>query len=65
MTRARRAAAVFFLLAFVGLIWPVYSLFGNERPILLGMPQSLFYVAVWLVASFLVLLALYLHEERD
>ncbi len=61
---ARRLTVVFILIAFAALVWPIYGLFGNERPLLLGMPQSLFYVACWLVASFVVLLALYLHEER-
>ncbi len=64
MTLARRAAVVFFVVAFAALIWPIYPLFGHERPLILGMPQSLFYVACWLVASFLALLVLYLHEER-
>ncbi len=64
MSLARRAAILFFLVAFAALIWPIYPLFGHERPLVLGMPLSLFYVASWLVASFLVLLALYLHEER-
>ncbi len=64
MRRARRAVALFFLVAFLSLIWPVYSYFAGERPLVLGMPLSLFYVAAWLVASFLVLLGLFLLEER-
>ncbi len=63
MKLARRSVALFFLFAFAALIWPIYPLFGGARPLILGMPQSLFYVACWLVASFLVLLALYLYEE--
>ncbi len=61
---ARRAVALFFLAAFAALVWPVYSYFGGARPLILGIPQSLFYVSAWLLASFLVLLALYLYEER-
>ena len=61
---ARRAVALFFLAAFAALIWPVYGIFGGARPLVLGLPLSLFYVAAWLIASFLVLLALYLYEER-
>ena len=64
MKRLRAAAVVFFLVAFAALIWPVYPLFSKARPLILGMPQALFYVAFWLVASFLVMLALYLAEER-
>ena len=62
--RARRFAVLFFVAAFAALMWPIYPLFGNERPLILGMPQSLFYVAAWLIACFLVLVALYLYEER-
>lgn len=64
MKRARRAVALFFVLAFAALIWPIYEFFGGARPLILGIPQSLFYVSSWLVASFLALLALYLYEER-
>ncbi len=64
MKVARGIAVAFFLVAFAALIWPIYPLFAHERPLILGMPLSLFYVASWLVASFLVLLALYLYEER-
>ena len=56
--------SLFFVVAFWALIWPMYPLFGGARPLILGMPLSLVYVAGWLVASFLVLLTLYLLEER-
>lgn len=64
MKLLRIGAALFFLLAFFALIWPIYPIFSTARPLILGMPQSLFYVAFWLIASFLALLALYLAEER-
>ena len=64
MKRVRRLAALFFVLAFCALIWPVYPRFADARPLILGMPLSLFYVAVWLVICFLALLALFVFEER-
>jgi hypothetical protein len=61
----RRLALLFFLVAFAALIWPIYPIFSHARPLILGMPASLFYVAFWLIACFLVMLALFLYEERS
>ena len=58
------ALTLFFVLVFLALTWPVYALFSGIRPLVLGMPFSLFYVVVVLVVSFLVLLGLYLWEDR-
>lgn len=55
---------LFFVLMLLALTWPVYTLFSGIRPLVLGMPLSLFYIVVVLVVSFLVLLGLYLWEDR-
>lgn len=55
----------FFVLVFVGLIWPVYPLFATIRPRVLGMPFSLVYVIILLLVAFGVLLGLYLWEDRQ
>ena len=60
----RRLALIGFALITIGLVWPVATLSGRVEPFVLGMPFSLFYVAALLVASFLILLALYLWEGR-
>lgn len=62
--RVYLAVLVFYLAATVGLVWPVYAAFGGIRPTVLGIPFSLLYVVLWVVASFLVLLALFLWEGR-
>lgn len=62
--RVYRWLTLFFCLVFVALSWPVYSLFGGIRPLILGMPLSLAYIVGVLVVSFLVLLGLYLWEDR-
>lgn len=54
---------LFFLLVLAALVWPIYPLFAGVRPLVLGMPFSLYYVVVLLVGSFLVLLLLFLWEE--
>ena len=58
------AATVYFLAATAAMIWPVYPLFSRVRPLILGMPLALAYLAAVLVVSFLVLLGLYLWEGR-
>jgi hypothetical protein len=42
----------------------VVTLFSHARPLILGLPFFLFYLAVLLIASFLVLLWLFHWEER-
>jgi TRAP-type C4-dicarboxylate transport system permease small subunit len=62
--RLYRSVLVFFVLVFLAMIWPVVTLFSRARPLILGLPFFLFYLAVLLVGSFLVLLSLYLWENR-
>ena len=65
------AVAVFYVLLFAALVWPVYPWFATIEPRVLAMPFSLFYVVVGLLLSFLALFGYYLWErsretaERD
>ena len=63
--RVYGAVAAFYVVAAIGMTWPVYSLFSRARPLVLSMPFSLFYLACFVVASFAILLALYLWETRQ
>ena len=63
--RVYSSVLVFFLLVFLGMIWPVVTLFSHARPLIFGLPFFLFYLAVLLISSFLVLLGLFLWEERS
>ena len=63
--RVYGAATFYFLAVAAAMMWPIYGLFSRVRPMLLGMPFSLFYLATLLVVSFVVALALYLWEERQ
>ncbi|MFQ5678351.1 MAG: hypothetical protein ACE5HP_02720 [Gemmatimonadota bacterium] len=58
------AVAVYFLLVFLALIWPVYPRFSRIFPTVLGLPLSLAYIVLLILLSFLVLLGLYLWESR-
>lgn len=62
--RVYGAVLAFYLATTVGLVWPAYAAFADIRPLVLGVPFSLFYVVLWVVASFLVLLGVYLWEDR-
>ena len=46
------------------MVWPVVTLFSHARPLILGLPFFLFYLAVLLLTSFLVLLGLFQWEAR-
>jgi len=62
--RLYSSVLVFFVLILLAMIWPVVTLFSHARPLVLGMPFFLFYLAALLVGSFLGLLSLYLWENR-
>lgn len=68
LTRRQRrvygAVLGFYVFAFLAMVWPFYGLFNRARPLVLGMPLSLFYLAVLVTASFLVQLALFRWEGR-
>ena len=68
LTRAQRrvygAVLIFYLAAFAAMVWPVMTLFNRVRPLVLGMPFSLFFIGSVVVASFLVQLALFRWEQR-
>ncbi len=67
MTASQRwvygTATLYFIAVAAAMTWPVYALFSRVRPLVLGMPFGLFYLAVLVVVSFVVALALYLWEE--
>ena len=58
------AVAVFYMLLFVALVWPVYPFFATIEPRVLAMPFSLVYVVICLLLSFSVLFLYYLWERR-
>ena len=68
LTRSQRrvygAVFAFYIFAFAAMVWPLYGLFNHARPLVLGMPLSLFYLAALVTASFVVQLALFRWEGR-
>ncbi|MFQ5740978.1 MAG: hypothetical protein ACE5JX_18405 [Acidobacteriota bacterium] len=63
--RLYKALALYFILIFVTMMWPIYPYFSRVHPLMLGMPFGLFYLVCLLVLSFLVLLGVYLWEEHQ
>jgi hypothetical protein len=47
------------ILGLLSIIWPIYPLFGDIRPFILGLPLSFAWPIIWLVIIFLALLFLY------
>ncbi|MFQ5928378.1 MAG: hypothetical protein ACE5MK_01675 [Acidobacteriota bacterium] len=62
--RVYTAVVLYFIFVFLALMWPIYPFFSRIFPMLLGIPLSLVYLVFLLVLSFLVLLGLYLWEDR-
>ena len=52
----RRGAAVFFILFVLAVTWPGMLPFNRVHPLILGLPFSMFWIALWVFCSFLVLL---------
>lgn len=63
--RVYGAVVLFFAGVFLALLWPVYPLFAAARPLIAGLPLSLFYLASILVVCFLVLFGLYRWEAAS
>jgi len=61
----RRFAAVYFLLFVVAVTWPGMLLFNRIEPLLLGLPFSMFWIALWVFCSFLVFLLVDSVESRE
>lgn len=58
------AVTLVFVGAFLATMWPIYPLFSRIRPMVLGVPLSLFYLIALVFVCFFSMLALYLWEAR-
>jgi hypothetical protein len=55
---------VIFAALTAALVWPVYPMFSGIRPLIFGLPLSLAYIVIVLLAMFAALIWLYLGEEE-
>ena len=60
---ARGGAIVFLLLFVVAVTWPGMTPFNTIEPLVLGLPFSMAWIAIWVVLSFVVLVILDRVEE--
>ena len=62
--RVYKAATFLFFALFFAFLWPVYPIFNHIRPLVFGMPASLFYLVLLVGIAFFSILALYRWEDR-
>jgi len=55
---------IYFVVVFLAQVWPVYTLANRVYPLVLGMPFSMFWVAMWIVLNFVGLVIMYRQEQR-
>lgn len=54
-----------YLLVTASLVWPIYPVFSGIHPLILGLPLSLAWIVLALLAGFAAVLALYLTEDEE
>jgi hypothetical protein len=60
----RIGTAVFFILFVLAVTWPGMVPFNRIEPLVLGLPFSMFWIALWVFCSFLVLVVVDRVESR-
>lgn len=64
MTKRKIIFLIGLLFIQIGLIWPVYPLFSDIYPLILGLPLSFAWVIAVLFAAFFLLLWYYLSDPK-
>lgn len=61
----RRGTTLFFLLFVLAVTWPGMLPFNRIHPLVAGLPFSMFWISLWVIASFLVMLVVDQVEGRN
>lgn len=56
--------AVFFIIYYIALTWPVGQWFNRAEPYIFGLPLSMAWVAAWVLLGWLVLVLRYRADRR-
>lgn len=64
MTTRKRIFLILFFAIQLGLIWPVYPIFGGIYPMILGLPLSFAWIILMLLSGFALLLWYHLSEPN-
>jgi hypothetical protein len=67
--KARRtpeaAFAAFIVLMLLVMMFPVYSIANSAKPIIMGLPFSMFWIVVWTLIEFVGVIGFLLYEYRQ
>lgn len=61
---ARTAAGIYFVLMLLSVTWPGMLPFARVEPLILGLPFSMAWIAIWIAGSVIVLYLLDRVEKR-
>jgi hypothetical protein len=64
-TRVYKIVIIYFIIVFAAMMWPIHPFFSRIRPMVLGIPFSLFYLVILIIASFLVLLCAHVRQFME
>lgn len=64
MTKRKLTFLILFILLQLCLIWPVYPLFADIYPMILGLPLSFAWIIFVLICTFLLLVWYYLSDPE-
>lgn len=54
---------LFLVVVFCAQVWPVYLIANSVKPLIFGMPFSMFWIALWIVISFVGLILMNKQEQ--
>lgn len=57
--------SIVMILATLSVVWPGYPLFASPTPLVLGLPLSFAWIILWVVISFIAMLALHFSDNKD
>lgn len=64
MTKRKIIFLVIFIILQLGLIWPIYPLFSDIKPMIFGLPLSFAWIIFVLICCFFLLLWYYLSDPK-
>lgn len=62
---ARKLLLIALCLVGLSILWPVHAWLGSAKPLVFGLPLSIFWMILCIFASFFSLLAFYLWQNRN
>lgn len=52
------------MLATLAVVWPGHAIFGSATPLILGLPLSFAWIILWVIISFVAMLALHFSDNK-